>query len=200
MIHNNLRKMLKRLFGQGFSSSTTDGLTNNEDFTDITGYTGSISNGDNLGCYVVSSSIYFPFDSNPPIQVNNVAQGSLLGSTTSSRIFGVIGSTEAGEGDYTLGNISNYTDIVITTANSKRTDIIFSTTFYNPRSTAVTFDEVGVIYHIRPNSSTVKWHNNTEVTTVDMLLIKEVFSTPQTIPAGGAVSVAFNLLGDVISE
>lgn len=185
MIHNNFRKILKKLLGYGYA--TGNDLV--RDYTDIYGYTGSVASGD-IVREIFSANVFNKTFSNVDLDtiINNK-------SSTYITCFAVIGNSTENEQDYTLGElISN--NVRISTANVKES-ATFSTTITNVGGTAISFDEVALMYHYFASNY---WHNPAN-TAVNLLLIKEKLSEPLTLGAGDSISISFNMFGDVtISE
>ena len=180
MIHSNFRKLM-RMFARGNTGATYTPLV--YDFTDITGYTGTSN--DTLVRQAYSASY------NNPSTVSNAEYSSVLTAQT-LRFFAMVGNTIDNEHDYSLGE--TITDgLKLTTVIDKSSSYIITATITNTTSQAISFNELGLFYHM--GHSSTGWNGTNKA---NFLLVKKVFDTQQTIPASSSISITFSLFDDVV--
>ena len=180
MIHSNFRKLM-RMFARGNTGATYTPLV--YDFTDITGYTGTSS--DTIVRQVSCSSYY------NPATISNAEYSSVF-TSQNLRFFAMVGNTIDEEHDYSLGE--TITDgLKLTTVIDKSSSYIITATITNTTSQAITFNELGLFYHL--GHSSMGW-NGTNM--ANFLLVKKVFDTQQTIPANSSISITFSLFDDEV--
>ena len=181
-IHNNFRKLLRRIVAVGYSSGTSD--IDIKDFTDITGYTG----GEN--------------DNPATITYNNVFTRSATGKTLSSirndsstsvcgLIYGAIGRSIENEPDYDLGETID--TILVSSSPTRGYNTTFVSTIVNSSNTSIEFDEIALFIHYKTSSGT-PWNGGTNM---NFMLMKKNLDAPITLPAGASVTVTCSLFSDV---
>lgn len=180
MIHSNFRKLM-RMFARGNTGAQYTPLV--YDFTDITGYTGTSS--DTLVRQVSCSSYH------NPASISNSEYSSLM-TAQNVRFFAMVGNTAENEHDYSLGE--NITDgLKLTTVIDKSSSYIITATIMNTTAQAITFNELGLFYHM--GASSTGWNGTNKA---NFLLVKKVFDTQQTIPANSSISITFSLFDDEV--
>jgi hypothetical protein len=153
------------------------------DFTDITGYTGTSN--DTLVRQAYSDSYY------RPAVVNNIEYSSAL-TAQNLRFLVIVGNTIENEHDYSLGeNIT--AGLKLTTIIDKSSSYIITATITNTTSQAITFNEVGLFYHM--GQSSTGWNGTNSA---NFLLVKKIFDAQQTIPANSSISLTFSLFDDEV--
>lgn len=190
MIHNNLRKLIRRYAFIGYSSSNSKLVV--YDYTDHTGYTGSDSTDDiaaKNSLSTMSNSIYGLISS----QASTATISSVWNGSSGCAVI-QLGNTSTSEPDYTLGTILS-NDCSYTLVPSYEVIPIITGTVINTTNNNISFNEVGLFLHI---SNSQKWNGVTDNNSQrNFLLIKEVLPQSMTLEAGSSVSFAFNILGDV---
>lgn len=192
MIHNNFRRLLRRILSVGYSSGSSRPPSSNG-IVDTTGYIET----DNANSYAWKNAICAEiFDSRNITnkQVSTVFNTKLISGATCDTVYFLLpGSTASNEPDYTLGSFAD--SLMLTTSNSiSENAILFTSTLTNPNETDVIFNELGLFLHFETNSSSYKWNDSFYM---NMLLAKEILSTPITIPGYSSVTLTMDMFGDV---
>lgn len=190
MIHNNLRKLIRRYAFIGSSSSNTK--LEVVDYTDHTGYTGSDETDDIAARRTLSEmgSCITGLISSQPTTI--AISSAWSGSSTYAVI--QLGNTSVSEPDYTLGTILSNNCSYTLVASYELTPIITGT-IINTTNNDISFNEVGLFLHI---SNSQKWNGVTNNNSQrNFLLIKEILPQSMTLEAQSSVTFSFNILGDV---
>lgn len=181
MIHSNFRKLMRQFSRPNGSSSTPD-IRN---FTDTTGYTGITD--------VMPREVTYSNYTAPSV-ISNLDYSSILAGSA-KRFFVMVGNTIDEEHDYSLGE--NVTDgLKLTTTIDKSNGYIITATIINTTSSNITFNEIGLFYHMGTSSSG-SWGGGTR-NEGSFLLVKKIFDAQQTIPANSSISITFSLFDDVV--
>lgn len=185
MIHNNLRKLVKKLM--------LVSRTSLEGFVDTTGYIQQDTDtATDDTTFTISKSSDSPWSNTTYASISNFD-----GSTYYKGMpFAVIGhSVEENEPDYSLGEILMPNTVKITTSITKTGDLIYATVLTNSGNADIEFDEVALFTHCWGGV----WGGTTSKP--NFMLIKNVLEEPSKLRAGESISLSFNLFGDVtISE
>ena len=194
MITNNMRKWVKLQLAGGTGNA---GTMHSDDKIGFVGDDGHASTVDDTA--LGASNCYVDFTQSKSLL--NITYSTLRSSSTSSQCnipYACIGHSVSEEPDYTLGNL--FTDnLTISTANTKLKDLLYTTVIVNAGSSDIVFDEVGLFVHIYTSGSSYSWNGVTSPK-VEFMLIKEKLDAEMTLPAGGSVSITFNVSGDVSVE
>ena len=178
MIHDNFRKLIRRYWG---ANSGTSGNPLIYDYVDISGYVGTDAD---------TGALYISYRTFANYNVNNytLAQIHALGSGNLLYYIAIGNSTE-NEPNYNLGETLD-NGLLFTTSSTKADALLCTTSITNTTSQDMTFNEVGMFYHIQGG----KWHGVSSAA-FDILLIKETLDAPAVLPANSTISITFNLLG-----
>ena len=192
MIHNNFRKLM-RLFSRG-SSSSKPWI---KDFTDITGYTGVNDGQDySTGERIFLNATYSNFTSITVVDYGVYYTWSAIQALNYSgaNYYVLGGKSVTDEPDYTLGSVSNYLQICMTSTNQTSLyDYLITGVLKNNGTEPIIIDELALMTHLYYNNATA-WHGQYRY--ADFLLIKEKLTTPITLEAGASISVTFKLFAD----
>lgn len=196
MIHNNLRKLIRRYAFIGASSSDAYLIT--YDYTDCTGYTGSDPTNDS-----VVKTILCTTSGNLRALFQNGVVGTITISSAwnhrgNNYIVPQLGTTSILEPSYSLGTIlSNNCSYNIT--YSYDAEPIITATVINTTNNDISFNEVGLFFHSSSsNDHSYYWNGKYDnYSQRNFLLIKEILPQSMTLEAQSSVSFSFNILGDV---
>lgn len=192
MIHNNFRRLLRRILSVGYSSGLSRPPSGNG-IVDITGYIET----DDANSYAWKNGICMENFGKHNIsnkQVSTVFNTKFISSSSYETIYFLLpGNTVSNEPDYTLGSFAD--SLMLTTANSiSENAVLFTSTLTNPNETDVIFNELGLFLHFETSSDYYKWNDSYYM---NMLLAKEILSTPITIPGYSSVTLTMDMFGDV---
>ena len=193
MVHNNFRKLLRRFCYKGPTTASSSVPTFNG-IVDITGYIEE--NDTNKSLWQSLPKSRFDAYASNNVLVSNIFSGRIVSTTGQVEYyFLLLGNTIINEPDYTLGSFAD--SLLVTTSNSASgASVLFVSTLTNTSGTDVSCNELGLFYHYEASSTAASalWNGNQYM---NMILIKEILTTPIIISAYSSVTLTMDMFGDV---
>jgi len=195
MVHENFKRLLRRHLTYGHGATQGAGPIYN--YIDINGHTPDAEVGETTRLtYIPNNSVV------ANLMTNVTLSGALNYSFSSTNTYKgdayiiVIGNHINDEPDYSLGSFISDSNVLYTSSNNltEGGDLLFVSTITNNSNQSISFDEVGLIYHSQGNATSQVWAGSRYM---NLLLIKEVLSTPVVIPPASSVTITMNIFGTV---